>query len=89
MSNSSTPLSNDSINPSSPESDRHDHPRRSLVDSVKLPVQFVSFWGAIALPFAHLPLLAQGLGSPQATLLFLVLLAANVLALYVGHGYKR
>ena len=89
MSNPS-PLSNESIGPSSPEPDRqHEQRLYRLVRSVKGPTQFLSFWAAIALPFVHLPLLAQGLGDPQITSTFLVLLAVNVCALYVGHGYKQ
>ncbi|GAB3678106.1 hypothetical protein [Halopiger thermotolerans] len=84
MSNHS-PLSNESIGPSNPEADR----QRRVLRSLKGPAQFLSFWVAIALPFVHLPLLAQGLGDPGVTLTFLALLAVNVLALYVGHGYNR
>lgn len=86
---SPSPLSNESISPSSPETDpKHGH-RRRLVRSLKRPAQFLSFWVAIALPFVHLPLLAQGLGDPAVTLTFVVLLAVNALALYVGHGYNQ
>lgn len=89
MSNSS-PLSNESIGPSSPEPDRQPEQRwRAVVRSLKGPAQFLSFWVAIALPFVHLPLLSQGLGDPQVTLLFFVLLVVNVFALYVGHGYNQ
>ncbi|WP_436346399.1 hypothetical protein [Natronorubrum sp. FCH18a] len=89
MSNHS-PLSNESIGPSGPEPDRpHDQPDRTPLRSLKGPAQFLSFWVAIALPFVHLPLVAQGLGDPQITLTFIALLAVNVLALYVGHGYKQ
>jgi hypothetical protein len=38
------------------------------------PVQFVGFWSAIALPFGYLPLL---------------LFVLNLVAMVVGHGYKR
>ncbi|WP_408960055.1 hypothetical protein [Natrinema sp. 74] len=84
MSNPS-PVSNESIAPSSPETER----RHRLVRSVKGPAQFLSFWVAIALPFVHLPLLAQGLGDPTVTLTFAALLAVNISALYLGHGYNR
>lgn len=87
MSNPS-PLSNEPIGPSSPETEPNGEQYGRLVRSLKGPTQFLSFWIAIALPFVHLPLLAQGLGDPTVTLTFFVLLAANVLALYVGHGYK-
>ena len=86
MSNHS-PLSNESLGPSGPEPDPKQG--RPLVRSLKGPAQFLSFWIAIALPFVHLPLLAQGLGDPSVTFTFLALLVANALALYVGHGYNQ
>lgn len=83
-----TPLSNDSVAPSSPEADREQEQcTRNVVCSLKEPTQFLSFWIAIALPFVYLPLLTRGLGDPQVTLTFLLLLALNVFALYIGHGY--
>ncbi|WP_049924446.1 hypothetical protein [Halopiger djelfimassiliensis] len=89
MSNPS-PLSNESIPPSSPDADAQpDAGTSRVVRSVKGPAQFLSFWVAIALPFVHLPLLAQGLGDPGVTLTFLGLLTINALALYVGHGYNQ
>lgn len=87
MSNPS-PVSNESIAPSSPEPEQRER-YSSLIRSIKGPTQFLSFWVAIALPFVHLPLLSQGLGDPDVTLAFVVLLAVNVLALYVGHGYNQ
>lgn len=63
--------------------------RSRLVGSLKPPVQFVAFWAAIALPFAHLGLLAQGIESAGALTLFLGLLGLNLVALYVGHGYNQ
>lgn len=87
MSNHS-PLSNESIGPSSPEPD-HQQNHQRLPRSLKGPAQFLSFWIAIALPFVHLPLLAQGLGDPDVTLTFFALLAINVFALYVGHGHNQ
>ena len=82
-----TPLSNESVTPST-EADRNEE-RRSygVIRSLKRPLQFVSFWVAIALPFVYLPLLTRGLGDPQVTLTFLMLLALNVFALYIGHDY--
>lgn len=87
MSNSS-PVTNESLAPSNPDPESQ-HGRSLILRSVKGPAQFLSFWVAIALPFVHLPLLAQGLGDPEVTLAFVVLLAANVFALYLGHGYNQ
>ncbi|WP_255191204.1 hypothetical protein [Natronobeatus ordinarius] len=85
-----TPLQNDSLSPSSPETDHQSGARlRRFARSLKGPVQFVSFWAAIALPFLHVPLLAGGLNGLNVTLAFLGLLVANLLALYVGHGYNQ
>ncbi|WP_266078528.1 hypothetical protein [Haladaptatus caseinilyticus] len=52
------------------------------------PVQFLSFWTAVALPFGYVPLLYHGNFSSTAGFLPL-LLALNVVAMVVGHGYKR
>ena len=88
MSNHS-PLSNDSVAPSNPETERqHDLPRQ-IVRTLRGPAQFLGFWSAIALPFLHVPLLVQGLDSSSTTLVFLGLLTANLLALYVGHGHNQ
>lgn len=88
MSNHS-PLSNESIDPTGPETDQ-DHKRRGRFASrLEGPAQFLSFWVAIALPFVHVPLLAQGLGDSSVRLTFLLLLGLNVLALYLGHGYNQ
>lgn len=61
------------------------HVKRHLLE----PVQGVAFWAAIALPFVQVPLLLSGLGESTTVFAFLTLLAANVLALYVGHTYDR
>nr|WP_290811328.1 hypothetical protein [Halovivax sp.] len=60
-----------------------------LAHSLKQPVQFLSFWGAIGLPFVHLSMLVQGLESVSTVALFVGLLALNVVALYLGHGYNQ
>ncbi|AFZ72634.1 hypothetical protein [Natronobacterium gregoryi] len=88
MSNHS-PLSNESIGPSGTETEQEHDRSSQYLHSVKGPAQFLSFWVAIALPFLHVPLLAQGLGDSSVILTFLVLLAINVVALYLGHGYNQ
>jgi hypothetical protein len=72
---------------------------RSVLDSIQAsfrdhplagPLQFVGFWAAIALPFLYVPLLVETqLQTTAETATFLVLLGLNVLALLVGHSYKR
>jgi hypothetical protein len=89
MSNHS-PLSNDSIAPSSAESQPNPTTRRSrLVRTLKPPTQFLAFWIAITLPFVHVPLLAPGLDDPGVTLTFFLLLGINVVALCIGNGHNQ
>jgi hypothetical protein len=49
-------------------------------------VEAVTFWAAVLLPFAYLPLLVGGLNDGEL-LVFAALVAANALALVVGHDY--
>lgn len=53
-----------------------------------LPARALAFWLAVALPLVYLPLLASGAERLHAET-FLVLLVANILALVVGHNYRR
>ncbi|WP_372913051.1 hypothetical protein [Salinigranum sp.] len=55
---------------------------------VAAPLRFVGFWAAVALPFLYVPLLFGGLQGSE-TLAFGLLLAANALALVVGHGHRQ
>lgn len=52
------------------------------------PIKFIGFWAAVALPFLYVPLLFVGLGGGRGVV-FLGLLAANVVALVAGHGHRR
>ncbi|ADD03769.1 uncharacterized protein Nmag_0177 [Natrialba magadii ATCC 43099] len=54
---------------------------------LSLRVRAVGFWGAIILPFIHVPLLLTGLSTRFQTMVFLFLLGSNLLALYVGHEH--
>jgi hypothetical protein len=66
--------------------------RRALTDlasSVGPPARAAAFWTAVALPFLNVALLARGISTMAETLAFVVLLTANVLALYVGQPYRR
>jgi hypothetical protein len=49
----------------------------------------VSFWLAVALPFAYLPLLATGIETGDGLTTLGGLLAANAVALLVGHTHRR
>ena len=53
------------------------------------PVRAAAFWLAVGLPFAYLPMLAGGIGSETELLTFLALMAANAVALLVGHDHHR
>lgn len=58
----------------------------SVSAGVARPLRAAGFYSAIGLPFVYLPLLADGVGPTDAPVVG-VLLAANALALVVGHGY--
>ncbi|WP_435333536.1 hypothetical protein [Haloarchaeobius sp. TZWWS8] len=51
-------------------------------------VAMLGFWTAVTLPFIQVGMLAYGLTTLEMTLLFVALLAANLVALLVGHGYE-
>jgi uncharacterized RDD family membrane protein YckC len=60
----------------------------SLSSAATTTVRAVAFWVAVVLPLAYLPLLADGVGGGELVP-FGVLLAANLVALAVGHDYAR
>jgi len=53
------------------------------------PVRALGFWLAVALPFAYLPMLAGGIGTEAEFVTFAALVAANAVALLVGHDHRR
>lgn len=55
---------------------------------VVTPLRLLGFWSAIALPFLYVPLVASGLETHQELWVFLALLAANVMAVGLGHSYS-
>lgn len=61
----------------------------SRVGSIPTPIRAGAFWSAVLLPFCALVLLASGLSSTVEYLLFVSLVAANVVALVVGHDYAN
>ena len=61
----------------------------SVAPTLAAPLRAAGFWGAIVLPLAYLPVLANGLSSSLEVGLFLGLLGLNFLALYVGHAHRR
>lgn len=65
---------------------------RSVLETARhhvvTPVQLVGFWSAIALPFLYVPLVVTGLETTAELTVFLGLLAANVVAIALGHSYR-
>jgi len=56
---------------------------------VLAPVRALSFWLAVVLPVAYLPLLATGFGSVGTVVTFATLVAVHVCTLVVGRSYSR
>ncbi|WP_137285033.1 hypothetical protein [Halorussus salinisoli] len=59
----------------------------SALETLTAPFRFAGFWSAVVLPVVYLPMLAGGITADERSV-FAVLLAAHVLALVVGHGYR-
>lgn len=57
-------------------------------EDINSQTQAAAFWASIALPALYLPLLWTGLSSGEVVL-FLALVGVNVVALILGHDYKR
>lgn len=69
--------------------DRLDDPTELLGSAVRLvtvPVQCVSFWAAVSLPFLYLPLLFGGFTAGERTA-FVALLVVHAVALVGGRNY--
>lgn len=60
-----------------------------LYETVRDGIEAAFFWGAIVLPFLHVPLLLTGLSSTAELISFGVLVALNAVAIVVGHSYHR
>lgn len=61
----------------------------SIRETVTSPIQAVAFWVAVVLPFLYVPLLASGLEPAGTMNAFFILLAANAVALLIGHPHLR
>jgi hypothetical protein len=55
--------------------------------SLPAPIKAAAFWTAVLLPFFAFALLMRGLSTPVEYAFFVSLIAVNVVALVVGHGY--
>lgn len=62
---------------------------RAASKQVLSPIQALSFWIAIALPFLYLPLLAMDLSRRPVIGAFLALLLCNAVALLIGHSHLQ
>ena len=50
-------------------------------------IKIAMFWSAIILPVGYLPLLIGGLHNFE-TIIFITLVAFNIIALYIGHDHQ-
>jgi len=57
-------------------------------ETLAAPVRATSFYAALALPLAYVPMLVSGLESVSQTSTFALLLGLHVLALALGHGHQ-
>lgn len=74
---------------STPTND-HPHSREELLPGfVRKPLQAGAFWMAVFLPFVVLGVLASGIHGMGEVLVFVALVALNLLAFVVGHEYRR
>lgn len=71
-----------------PSTTTNEHGARSATASLPAPVLAGAFWLAVLLPFCSLAVLAGGIASVTSPI-FASLLAANVVALIVGHGHRQ
>lgn len=74
--------------PSTPDPSATDLRSRFGLETILKPVRATSFYAALALPLAYVPLLVSGLETVSQTTTFALLLGLHVLALAAGHGHQ-
>ena len=74
--------------PSTPDPSTTDLRSRLGLETILKPVRATSFYAALALPLAYVPLLVSGLETVSGTTTFALLLGLHVLALAAGHGHQ-
>ncbi|MFC6952266.1 hypothetical protein [Halorubellus litoreus] len=74
--------------PSTPDPSATDLRSRLGLETILKPVRATSFYAALALPLAYVPLLVSGLETVSQTTTFALLLGLHVLALAAGHGHQ-
>lgn len=52
-------------------------------------IRATGFWAAIVLPFLHIPLLLNGLGTSGELIAFIALIVANIVAIRLGYNHRR
>ncbi|WP_227133876.1 hypothetical protein [Halorubellus salinus] len=73
--------------PSATDPSATDLRSRLGLETILKPVRATSFYAALALPLAYVPLLVSGLETVSQTTTFALLLGLHVLALAAGHGH--
>ena len=76
-------------NPNEMDGSEDDETRLSSSFSFVSSIRFIGFWAAVVLPFLYVPLLANGLETSGQLQTFLLLLAANIVALLFGHHHRK
>lgn len=61
--------------------------KRAIDRGFLRPARTLGFWGAVVLPFLHLPLLFSGIGNSGEVIAFFALIVLNALAVVVGHPH--
>jgi hypothetical protein len=74
--------------PSTPDASPTSLRSRVGLETVLAPVRATSFYAALALPLAYVPMLVAGLETVPQTTTFALLLGLHVLALAIGHGHR-
>ncbi|WP_411714347.1 hypothetical protein [Natronomonas sp.] len=62
---------------------------KSNAAGLKEPIEAASFWLAVLLPAAYLPLFYLGLGGTTEAAGFVTLVAVHLFVLTIGHTHRR
>jgi hypothetical protein len=74
--------------PSAPDASHSSLRSRVGLETIVAPLRATSFYAAVALPLAYVPMLVSGLDTVPQTVTFLVLLALNLVAFIAGHSHE-
>ena len=76
---------------STPSTSAHDTPPADGafgIGTLLRPIEAVGFWAAVGLPFVYMPLVLTGIGTPTEQAAAGILIAAHVVALFLGRHYR-